>query len=102
MDKIEKLIWTEDGIKSLEDIIQYISKDSIYYASNFAEKILGAIENLIDFPLMGRVVPEYNNSDIREVIYQDYRIVYQVSKNVIYIMLVVHGSKNLPVIIEAR
>jgi len=75
MDKIEKLIWTEDGMKSLEEIVQYISKDSVYYASNFAKKILETIECLIDFPLMGRVVPEYDdNSDIRELIHQNYRI----------------------------
>jgi len=87
MDKIEKLIWTEDGMKSLEEIVQYISKDSVYYASNFAKKILETIECLIDFPLMGRVVPEYDdNSDIRELIHQNYRIVYKVSKNVIYIV----------------
>ncbi|OIP37219.1 hypothetical protein AUJ95_08500 [Candidatus Desantisbacteria bacterium CG2_30_40_21] len=97
MDKIEKLIWTEDGMKSLEEIVQYISKDSVYYASNFAKKILETIECLIDFPLMGRVVPEYDdNSDIRELIHQNYRIVYKVSKNVIYIVLVIHGSKELP------
>ena len=87
MDKIEKLIWTEDGMKSLEEIVQYISKDSVYYASNFAKKILETIECLVDFPLMGRVVPEYDdNSDIRELIHQNYRIVYKVSKNVIYIV----------------
>jgi len=97
MDKIEKLIWTEDGMKSLEEIVQYISKDSVYYASNFAKKILETIECLIDFPLMGRVVPEYDdNSDIRELIHQNYIIVYKVSKNVIYIVLVIHGSKELP------
>lgn len=97
MDKVEKLIWTDDGIKSLEDIIEYISNDSIYYASNFAKKILIAIESLIDFPLMGRVVPEYGNPVIRELIYQNYRIVYKVGKNVIYILLIIHGSKELPV-----
>ncbi len=97
MDKIEKIIWTEDGIKSLEEIVQYISRDSTYYAANLAEKILVAIENLIDFPLMGRVVPEYNDFAIRELFYKNYRIVYKVVKNVVYVVLVTYGSKELPV-----
>lgn len=32
MDKVEKIIWTEDGIGSFEEVVQYISKDSVYYA----------------------------------------------------------------------
>ncbi|MDI6793952.1 MAG: type II toxin-antitoxin system RelE/ParE family toxin, partial [bacterium] len=64
MDKIEKLIWTEDGIKSFEEIIEYISRDSAYYAGNFAKKILLFIEQLKNFPRIGRIVPEYNNPDL--------------------------------------
>lgn len=96
MDKIKKLFWTADGIESFEEIIKYISKDSIFYASNFAKKILLVIEKLPDFPRMGRIVPEYNNPDIRELIYQNYRIVYNITNEVIYIVLVIHGSKELP------
>ncbi|MBI4650302.1 type II toxin-antitoxin system RelE/ParE family toxin [Candidatus Desantisbacteria bacterium] len=99
MDKIEKLIWTEDGIKSFEDVIQYISYDSPYYASDFAKKILLSIEKLNTFPQIGRLVPEYSNPDIRELIYQNYRIVYKINKNVIYLVLVIHGSHELPKII---
>ncbi|MEW6102492.1 MAG: type II toxin-antitoxin system RelE/ParE family toxin [bacterium] len=96
MDKVERLIWTEDGIKSFEDIIQYIAKDSSYYASNFGRKVLESIENLMEFPKMGRIVPEYNKPNIRELIYQNYRIVYRIGKNIIYILLIIHGSKELP------
>lgn len=96
MDKVEKLIWTEDGIQSLEDIIRYITRDSSYYASNFAKKILFSVDKLTDFPHIGRIVPEYNDPDIRELIYQNYRIVYKISKKRIYILLVIHGSRELP------
>lgn len=96
MDKIEKIIWTQDGIDSLENVITYIAKDSIYYAANFVRNILARIENLMDFPYIGRIVPEYHNSDIREIIYQSYRIVYKVEKKTIFLVLVTHGSQTLP------
>lgn len=96
MDKIEKIIWTQDGIDSLENVITYIAKDSIYYAANFARNILARIENLMDFPYIGRIVPEYHNPDIREIIYQSYRIVYKVEKKAIFLVLVTHGSQTLP------
>jgi plasmid stabilization system protein ParE len=95
MDKIEKIIWTDAGIKSFEEVVQYISNDSEYYASNFARKLLLLIENLKIFPRSGRIVPEYNNPDIRELIYQNYRIVYTISGKAVYIALVIHGTKNL-------
>lgn len=99
MDSVEKIIWTEDGIKSFENVIQYISGDSCYYAANFAKRILFSIERLNDFPYSGRIVPEYNIPEIREIIYQNYRIVYKIGKQAIYIVLVIHGSHELPVVI---
>lgn len=96
MDKVEKIIWTQDGIDRLEDIVSYIAKDSVYYASNFAKNVVSKIENLLDFPCMGRVVPEYNNPKIREIIYQSYRIVYKIKGRAVYIALVTHGSRLLP------
>lgn len=102
MDSVEKVVWTEDGIKSFENVIQYISGDSYHYAANFARKILFSIERLIDFPRSGRIVPEYNIPEIREIIYQNYRIVYKIGKQAIYIVLVIHGSRELPVVDRLR
>jgi plasmid stabilization system protein ParE len=96
MDRIEKIIWTEDGINSLETIVEFIATDSRYYATNFAKQVLARIEKLIDFPSLGRIVPEYDNTSIREIMYQNYRIVYKVSETAIYVVLVIHGSHKLP------
>lgn len=95
MDKIEKILWTEDGYSSFDEVVQYIAKDSPYYASNFAKKITSTIEILKDFPEIGRIVPEYNKPDLRELIYQNYRIVYRIVNDAIYIVLVIHGARNL-------
>jgi len=96
VDKIEKIAWTEDAISSFEDVVKYISEDSVYYASNFAKKILMLVENLKDFPSIGRIVPECSNPEIRELIYQNYRIVYKISGKVVYLLLITHCSQQLP------
>jgi len=64
------------------------------------KKVLSLIDNLISFSQMGRIVPEYNNPKIREILYQNYRIVYRIKKNAIYIVLIIHGTKELPQIIS--
>jgi len=100
MDKISKIIWTESGLLSLEEILNFISKDSEFYSGNFGKRILNLAENLEYFPYLGRIVPEYNNKVIRELIYQNYRLVYKIEENNIYIIYIGHGAKLLPDINE--
>jgi toxin ParE1/3/4 len=91
--KIEKIIWSPNSINNLEDIAEFISKNSPLYAPVFVQKIVQSVERLIDFLLSGRVVPEFANDKIREVIFHNYRIVYRMNKNLIEIVLVTHASK---------
>ncbi|OHD19687.1 MAG: hypothetical protein A2086_01675 [Spirochaetes bacterium GWD1_27_9] len=50
---------TEPAQNDLENIKNYIKKDSLYYANVFVEKIFLSIEKLEIFPHIGRIVPEY-------------------------------------------
>lgn len=52
-----KIEWSEPAGIDLENIREYISKDSIFYANIFVEKVLYAVEKLSTLPLMGRYVP---------------------------------------------
>ncbi len=45
--------------------------------------------------MIGRIVPEFNNEILREIIYKDYRIVYKILKEEnIEILAVYHGAKD--------
>ena len=96
MDKINRIDWSELGISSLEHIISFIAKDSPFYASSFTIKLLDIIDNLIAFPNYGRIVPEIKDEKIREIIFHNYRIVYQYGNHIITIVYVGHCSKSLP------
>ena len=54
-----KLIWSPAAADDLEEICEYIEKDSEYYARIFAQQIVALIETIPDFPEAGRIVPEY-------------------------------------------
>lgn len=88
-----KIEWSPKSIKNLEEIAEYISQDSPLYAPVFIQKIINSVERLIDFPLSGRIVPEFNKDSIREIIFHNYRIVYRLKESYIEIVLVTHGSK---------
>jgi len=89
-----KVIWTARSLKDLEEIANYISKDSLRYAKLTLEKLI-EISNLIEKnPLLGRTVPELKKKDIREIITGNYRVIYLIkSKNVVYILTIHHSSR---------
>ncbi len=49
---------------------------------------VSAIERLADFPMSGRVVPEFGIAHLREIILPPFRIVYRVDKRVVRIVRV--------------
>lgn len=88
-----RIIWSPDAAADLEEICDYIAKDSEYYARVFAQGVIKAIERLMVFPESGRVVPEYKQKDIREIIFQNYRIVYRIKPEAVEIVTFTHGAK---------
>ncbi len=88
--------WTESALDDLAGIQSYIGKDSQFYAKQFIERIFELVENLTDFPAIGRKVPEAaDRDDVRELIFQGYRIMYLQQSEQVSILTVIHGSRDL-------
>lgn len=90
-----EVVWSEQALRDVEHIRDYIAEDSPAYAQPFIERLLKATRHLPAFPESGRLMPEANSSSTREVIYQGYRIVYRLRLDTIEIVMVVHGSRDL-------
>ena len=78
MAEIDRILWSITALTDLESIINYTARDSKYYAKNFANKIIKAVDILKIFPKSGRVVPEFGSPKIREILYKNYRIMYSI------------------------
>ena len=88
--------WTEPALNDLAAIQAYIAKDSAFYAQQFIERIFDVAKNLELFPELGRKVPEAaESSQVRELIFQNYRIMYVSDLEHVYIITVIHGSRDL-------
>ncbi|MCD4797750.1 MAG: type II toxin-antitoxin system RelE/ParE family toxin [Methanosarcinales archaeon] len=72
----------------------YIKRDSEYYASLFIERIIEAVERLETFPEMGRRVPEAEEENIREIIFQNYRIIYRLETEQVLILTILHAARD--------
>ncbi len=90
-----KLIWTDPCLEDLRSIRDHIARDSEHYAADFVEEVILSVERLVRFPRIGRVVPEAQDENIRELVYQKYRIIYRLAGERIEILTVVHGSREL-------
>jgi plasmid stabilization system protein ParE len=76
-------------------LLTIIARDSKFYAAAVVEKILVAAAGLSDFPKIGRVVPELNQSDVRECFVYSYRVIYKIERQRILVIAVVHGKRLL-------
>lgn len=97
-----KIKWSPRAVSNLKEICSYISKDSVYYASLFAKRILSIVKSISSFPKSGRVVPEYGNDNLREKIYEDYRIVYRIKDELIEVVAICHGAMQLKNIVKEK
>ncbi len=54
-----------------------------------------AVDQLMRFPRSGRIVPEVGLPDIRELLVQNYRVVYLLRADDIEILTIRHGARPL-------
>ena len=91
-----KVCWTDEALRHLDDIHRHIAGDSPFYARRMVDKITRRSRQIGAFPQSGRMVPEYQDIDVREVVEPPYRIVYRVTAGRVDVLAVFHGARLLP------
>lgn len=89
-----QVIWSPSALGDVEQIAQFIARDSADQASLFATRLIEATDRLGPFPRSGRVIPEIDNPDCREIIYGAYRIMYRIQGEDVWITGLVHGARD--------
>ena len=92
-----RIIWSPQALEDIEALAGYITRDSLTYAESTVERILEAPERLRQFPKLGRVVPERNHEDVRELFVFQYRVIYEIHTSEIHVLTVVHGKRSLKI-----
>ncbi len=73
-----KVNWTFQALEEVAAIAEYHEEYSVRYAEHLVKEFFEKANLLESFPWMGRVVPETNIAAIRELIVNEYRIIYSV------------------------
>ena len=91
-----KVHWTDTAVEHLAKIHAYMAHDSPAYASRVVDRLTRRSKQIGRFPNSGRVVPESDHPQVREVIEGAYRIVYRIKEKQIDVIAVIHGAQHSP------
>lgn len=95
MSKERKVFWTENAVQDLLGIKAFIAQDSIDRAEDWLTELFNASENFSKFSSRGRIVPEFNQENLRELLIENYRLVYRIKSLTLEIITVFEGHRQL-------
>ena len=71
-----KIKWTEVAWSDLEDVSDFIHKDSPFYAAAFVREVRDAARSLYFLAERGRIVPEFGDPSVHELFIRRYRLIF--------------------------
>lgn len=90
-----RLRWTHRARRDLLDIGRYIARDDPQTARRWVDRLRKRARAAALRPRSGRMVPEFNRDDIREVIVGNYRVVYRLHRTAVDVLTVFEGHRLL-------
>ena len=91
-----KVLWTESALGQLQAVFDYLAQTSPQYALRIVDRLTARSIQIGTFPFSGRMVPEYELNEVREVIEGSYRIIYLIESEQlkIEVLAVIHSSRE--------
>ena len=90
-----KVLWTNSAVAQLRAIHDYLAQTSPDYAVRIVDRLTRRSIQIAAFPNSGRMVPEFERNEIREVIEGRYRIIYLLEPEQVQVLAVIHGARDL-------
>lgn len=87
---------TQSALRDCEEILNWFDAQGKRAAgSALVCQLLERIEQLERFPQSGRIVPEFQQSELRELIEPPFRMVYRLTKNDLTVIRIWRGERQL-------
>lgn len=99
-----RLIWAPSARLDLKEIASYVAEFRPITSTRLIRAIFRRVERLAEFPQAGRIVPEFGEPSIREIVCRPFRIVYRVmpDEGVVEITRLWHAARGTPQIEDTR
>lgn len=91
-----RVVWTFFAVERANEIAEYIARDKPEAARAWLEGVFDAVDRLEAFPQSGRMAPEIESPEYREIIYRrSHRIIYHVEKSTLRILTIRNFAQRL-------
>lgn len=90
-----EVIFTDHFLERVEEFTDYIALDHVPTAIKWARGVFDHCQTLSEQPESGRIVPEFKRPEIRELIYGNYRLVYELKTNQISMITIWHTRSRI-------
>ena len=90
-----KAEWSQQARRDLIGVFQHVARDNPSAARSLLRRIRDSEQLVLAHPLLGRVVPEFQVAHLRERIVPPYRVLYQVERDAVVFLTVVHSRQDL-------
>ena len=92
-----RCVLTEAALADLRSLLNwYEVRGDPDTGIRLTQALLGRIEQLEQFPLSGRQVPEFDQPSLRELIQPPYRIVYRLVGSAVQVLRIWRSERLLP------
>lgn len=92
-----KVRWSRHAALDLVAVEEFVALDSPAAGAALVERLVSRSEGLAEHPGSGRVVPEFGNDRIRELVIDAYRLVYRLEGNCVEVLTVFEGHRQMPI-----
>lgn len=90
-----KIIWSPKARQKAQEAVDFIKEDRPLVSEEWLEGLIERVLLLQEFPNQGRIVPEWGQPDVREVLHPPYRVLYQVFPERVEILTLSHVRQEL-------
>jgi toxin ParE1/3/4 len=93
-----KVIWTDEAIADLRQLVVFISRDNSSAAVKLGETLVRKSMILAGHPRLGRMLRKSPKDSVRELIIPPYRLIYEIDDraSAVHVRLLWHGARQEP------
>jgi toxin ParE1/3/4 len=90
-----EIIWTEPTLADFNSIAEYIALSNPMAVKQLVTTMFEKVQRLQNFPESGRVPPELETLNYREIVANPCRIFYKIQTNTVFILHVMRQEQDL-------
>ncbi|MCE1227392.1 MAG: type II toxin-antitoxin system RelE/ParE family toxin [Geobacteraceae bacterium] len=92
------IAFAESALCDLEDIQHWYAEQLVPdVGERLVRELVAKVEQLVEFPESGRIVPEFGITSLRELIHSPFRLVYRIDPAKIFIVRIWRSERLLKI-----